>query len=124
MSPLISTIQMVSDIGVLPTDLLINHIMTQGDNLIQRSDSTETDESPFGSVLTTPVDEDILQPFDQFAKHFADIETSIQEDRRLTNYNEIKDRSLATLKPRTLSKAVMKAKKFAQGLVQLKKVCL
>ena len=105
--------------------LFIDRVTVKGDNFIQRNDSTETDESPFGSGLTTPVDEDILQPFDQIARLFADIDTtSIHGTPRPKTYNEFKDGTPATPKPRTLSKAVMKAKQFAQGLIQSKKVSL
>jgi hypothetical protein len=99
--------------------------MIQGDDFIQleRNNSAETDESPFGSGLTTPIDEDVLQPLDQIASLLTDPEISIHKTPRPQTYSEFKD-GAPTPKPRSLSKAAIKAKQFTQGLIRPKQVSL
>ncbi len=88
---------------------------------MQRTDSEATDESPFGSGLTTPVDED-LQPFAGLHERLiAEFDLDLQETPRPDRYQKF-DTVDTPSKTRSLSKVVTKAKKFARGLVQSSKV--
>ncbi|KAK0219152.1 hypothetical protein IW262DRAFT_1462780 [Armillaria fumosa] len=83
---------------------------------MQRTDSEATDESPFGSGLTTPVDED-LQPFAGLHERLiAEFDLDLQETPRPDRYQKF-DTVDTPSKTRSLSKVVTKAKKFARGLV-------
>ncbi|PBK68227.1 hypothetical protein ARMSODRAFT_1085529 [Armillaria solidipes] len=87
---------------------------------MQRTDSEATDESPFGSGLTTPVDED-LQPFAGLHERLiAEFDLDLQETPRPDRYQKF-DTVDTPSKTRSLSKVVTKAKKFARGLVQSSK---
>ncbi|KAK0472508.1 hypothetical protein IW261DRAFT_1507797 [Armillaria novae-zelandiae] len=87
---------------------------------MQRTDSEATDESPFGSGLTTPVDED-LQPFAGLHERLiAEFDLDLQETPRPDKYQKF-DTVDTPSKTRSLSKVVTKAKKFARGLVQSSK---
>ncbi|KAK0200572.1 hypothetical protein DFS33DRAFT_168115 [Desarmillaria ectypa] len=84
---------------------------------MQRTDSEATNESPFGSGLTTPVDED-LQPFATLHERLiAEFDLDLQGTPRPDRYQKF-DTVDVPAKTRSLSKVVTKAKKFARGLVQ------
>ncbi|KAK0451181.1 uncharacterized protein EV420DRAFT_1561310 [Desarmillaria tabescens] len=86
-------------------------------HFMQRTDSEATDESPFGSGLTTPVDEDI-QPFAGLHERLiAEFDLDLQETPRPDRYQKF-DTVDTPAKTRSLSKVVTKAKKFVRGLVQ------
>lgn len=91
--------------------------MPMDSHIMQRTDSEATDESPFGSGLTTPVDED-LQPFAGLHERLvAEFDLDLQETPRPDRYQKF-DTVDTPSKTRSLSKVVTKAKKFARGLVQ------
>lgn len=100
----------------------------QDSYLMQRTDSEATDESPFGSSLTTPVDEE-PPPFENIAERLLsqldlDLDLDLHLERtprpQYRDFGGDKDKN----RSRSLSKAVGVAKKFARGLVYHQKARL
>jgi hypothetical protein len=86
-----------------------------------RRGSDETDESQFSSGLTTPVDDEVLQPFDRLVLEDPSCNAELRSSTKLGSGDCVhsKDSGSATApKSRSLSKAVMKAKRFAQYLAK------
>jgi len=91
---------------------------SQRDHFV-RHDSSETSEWSASSGLTTPADEEMLHPFDLVA---VQDECDDLRTPKLPNPEPFKHREGLLPKARTLSKAVMKAKQFAQTLARSNKL--
>ncbi|KIY63322.1 hypothetical protein CYLTODRAFT_494000 [Cylindrobasidium torrendii FP15055 ss-10] len=82
-------------------------------HFMQRTDSEVTDESPFGSSLNTPADEE-PSPFDNFHQRlFSELDLDAGLDVQKTPRPDGK----SSKPPRSMSKVVGRARKFARGLV-------
>lgn len=90
---------------------------------MDHSNSGSTDESPFGSSLTTPVDEDAAKSFERMGeKLLTDYDMDLHLTPKPPAIETYENQDMITPKPLSLFKSVGQARKLAKGLVPRTKV--
>lgn len=119
-------VQVCPDYFLMPLVNIHRFYLSQVDNsngnALERVDSGATDDSPFGSSLTTPVDEDIqlFHGIEQRLLVKGEIETLATSWSAI--YIGERDRLDASIQSRHFSNAAAKSQEFAKGLLENSKV--
>lgn len=103
-------------------NIYLSQVYNDNGNALERVDSGATDDSPFGSSLTTPVDEDIqlFHGIEQRLLAKGEIETLATSGSAI--YIGEQDGLDTSLQSRHFSNAAFKSQEFSKGLLENSKV--